>query len=154
MHLIKNVVAISILALIVVVSGCCCCCSFVPTPTPTPGGDDNLPSDYTYGSYYQNDQGPSAEDLQNSQAVINRAADALDSVDKAAFLECLTAEQQSWYDSAEMSPDGAKNLAAAMRIAKVSKQYSNEIVYETSINGESLYFSTTKEGGQWKLDNI
>ncbi|HEY3274145.1 MAG TPA: hypothetical protein VGJ92_10295, partial [Methanocella sp.] len=138
---------IFILALIMAVSGCCCCCDL--TPDPTPGGGDNLPSGTIYSNYYQNDQGPSAEDIQKSSGAISKAADSLDSGDKAAFLECLTNEAKPGYSQGEMSADGAKKLATAIRNAKMVKQYSNEIVYETIINGESLYFSTTKEGGQW-----
>jgi hypothetical protein len=154
MHLSKQAVMIFILALILAVSGCCCCCNFSTTPTPAPGGSDNLPSGYTYGNYYQNDQGPSAEDIQKSSATISKAAVSLDSVDKAAFLECLTSEAKQGYGTAEMSADGAKKLAEALRNARIVEQYSNEIIYETIAGGESLYFSTTKEGGQWKLDGI
>ncbi len=152
MHLSKQAVMIFILALIMAVSGCCACCDF--TPTPTPGGGDNLPSGNTYSNYYQNDQGPSAEDIQKSSAIISKAADSLDSADKAAFLECLTTETKTGYISGEMSADGAKKLAGALRNARIVKQYSNEILYGIEINGESLYFSTTKEGGEWKIDSI
>jgi hypothetical protein len=154
MHLSKKAVMIFILALIVAVSGCCACCDFSFTPTPAPGGGDNLPSGNTYGNYYQNDQGPSAEDIQKSSATLSKAADSLDIVDKAAFLECLSNEAKHRYSSGEMSTDGAKRLAGAIRNAKIAKQYSNEIIYETTISGESLYFSTMKEDGQWKIDTI
>lgn len=152
MHLSKQVVMIFILAIIMAVSGCCALCDF--TPTPAPGGGDNLPSGNTYNNYYQDDQGPSAEDVQKSSATISKAADSLDTADKAAFLECMSNDAKSRYGSGEMSADGAKKLAGALRNAKIAKQYSNEIIYETIIGGESLYFSTTKEGGQWKLDSI
>ncbi|OPY26030.1 MAG: hypothetical protein A4E28_02744 [Methanocella sp. PtaU1.Bin125] len=152
MHLIKHAVLIVLLALIMAASGCCACCDF--TPTPAPGNGDKVPAGYTYGQYYQNDPGPSSEDVRQSEATLRRAAEALDAVDKAGFLECLTAEAQQEYASAEMSADGAKALAAALRNAEIVKQYSDEIVYETEIDGESLYFSTTKEGGEWKIDNI
>jgi hypothetical protein len=152
MHLSKKAVMIFILALIMAVSGCCCCCSF-PT-TPTPGGSDNLPSGNTYSNYYQNDQGPSAEDIQKSSATISKAADSLDNADKAAFIECLSNEAKPRYSSGEMAVDGAKKLAQALRNAKIVKQYSNAILYETTVGGESLYFSTMKEGGQWKIDSI
>jgi len=152
MHLLKQTVMVFILALIMAVSGCCACCDF--TPTPTPGGGDDRPSGNTYSNYYQDDPGPSAEDIQKSSATIGKAADALDSVDKAAFLECLTNDGKQEYSSAEMSADGAKKLAGALRNAGIVKQYSNEILYEIEIDGTSLYFSTTKEGGEWKIDSI
>lgn len=152
MHLSKQAVMIFILALIMAVSGCCALCDF--TPTPTPGGGDNLPSGNTYGNFYQNDQGPSAEDIQKSSATISKAADSLDTADKAAFLECLSNEAKPRYSQGEMAADGAKKLAGALRNAKIVKQYSNGIFYETVIGGESLYFSTRKEGGQWKIDAI
>jgi hypothetical protein len=154
MHSSKMISIIPILALALAASGCCACCDITSTPTPTPGGGDGLPSGYTYGSYYQNDPGPSAGDIQKSSTTLGRAADALDMADEAAFVACLSAEARGRYGAIDLTGDGAKKLAQGIRDARIVRQYSDEILYEATIDGEQFELSTTKEGGEWKIDSF
>ncbi|MCD1295303.1 hypothetical protein CUJ83_09855 [Methanocella sp. CWC-04] len=149
MHLSQRAILIFTLALALAVSGCCACCETTPTPD-----DNSRPSGNTYSNYYQSDPGPSSGDIQKSSSTLSTSADALDTGDQAAFELCLTNEAKKRYSLNEMSADGAKKLAEAIRNARIVKQYSNEILYETTIDGETYYFSTTKEGGEWKIDSI
>jgi hypothetical protein len=147
----KKMLIIIPLCFCIMASGCLSCCQSTPTPTPVPGSG----STSSYSNYYTNDPGVSTGEIQKSYTTITAASAALGMGDRDGFEACLSKEAKERYGSGfDVSGDGTKKLAGLMTNATVFKSYSNEIIYQVSIDGETYYFSTVKEDGAWKIDSI
>ncbi|VVB69385.1 Concanavalin A-like lectin/glucanases superfamily protein [uncultured archaeon] len=95
--------------------------------------------------------------MEESNAVLNRAANAIESQDKKGFVDTISNETLNKVSGdPDLSTPEAAKMAKGLREAKVVEQRDDMIVYEMTIDGTAYSFYTVKdkEGGQWKISGL
>lgn len=93
--------------------------------------------------------------VKESYAVLSSAAQAIDSGNTEAFLQCLSNETRSGVRGIlDFSTPEAGKMAVGLRSAKPKEIMADLVVYEMTIDKTAYSFNTIKEEGAWKISGL
>jgi HEAT repeat protein len=93
--------------------------------------------------------------IKESQQVLEKAANAIESGDKARFMETMSNDTlRKVSGDPDLSMPQAAKIVEGLRGAKAVDQRVNMVVYEMTIDASTYSFFTVKEDGAWKISGL
>jgi HEAT repeat protein len=93
--------------------------------------------------------------IEDSKAVLDKAANAIESQDKKAFLETISNETLTLVSGEpDLSTPEAAKMAKGLKEARVVNEEADKVSYEMTIDGSVYSFYTIKEEGAWKISGL